>query len=86
MIQKFLAALRPFSPVLAVVFAFSLIWSWSSGYKDVVTWGAFAYVLYGAIRRREKMFCGGIGCRFDRRSRLVTLAGGAQRCHEGKQD
>lgn len=61
MIEKLISVLRPLSSVLSVAFAFSLIWSWSSGYKDAVTWGAFVYVLYDAIRRRKMFDCGGIG-------------------------
>lgn len=45
----------------AAAFAFSLVWLWSSGYKDAVTWGAFAFALFDAVRRRERIACGGLG-------------------------
>lgn len=46
---------------LAVAFSFSLIWLWSSGYKDAVTWGAFLFAIGDAIRRRERISFGGLG-------------------------
>ncbi len=45
----------------AVAFVFAMVWLWSSGVKDAVTWCGFAWVLVGAIRRREKIYCGGLG-------------------------
>ena len=45
----------------AALFAFSLIWLWSSGYKDAVTWGGFAFVLVRRFRSREKLNFGGLG-------------------------
>jgi len=56
------AALNPVQRmVAAAAFAFSLIWLWSSGYKDAVTWGGFAFVLFDAFRRGTKISCGGLG-------------------------
>ncbi len=38
-----------------------MIWLWSSGVKDAVTWGAFLFVIVNVIVRRERISLGGLG-------------------------
>jgi len=47
--------------LLATVFAFTLLWLWSSGLKDAAVWSALLYVIVTAIRRRERIHFGGLG-------------------------
>lgn len=58
-----MTAARPRFVAAALAFALSfvLLWLWSSGIKDALVWGAFAYTLYDAARHRRKFWPAGLG-------------------------
>lgn len=51
----------PLFVALATLASFFLLWEWSSGVKDVVTFGGFAFVLVQVARRKMCWDLGGFG-------------------------